>query len=64
MFSHFLLPTLSLSSDSVDIFAADWPLIKDHTPSAGESTGEKGGREDWMRYEGRDSFSFQPPESI
>lgn len=39
----------SLQTELVYVFAADWPLIKDHTPSAGGSTGEKGGR---------DSFSF------
>lgn len=32
---------LPLSGLRVYIFAADWPLIKDHTPSAGESAGEK-----------------------
>lgn len=48
MFSDFLLPPLSPSPDSVYIFAADRPLIKDHTPSAGESTREKGGRGDWI----------------
>lgn len=40
VFSYFLLPSLSLSL-SLDLkrtpFAVDWPLIKDHTPSAGES---------------------------
>lgn len=54
---------LPLSGLRVYIFAADWPLIKDHTPSAGESTGEKGGRGDWMRCGGRDSFSFQSPKT-
>lgn len=33
-----------LSGLRVYIFAADRPLIRDHTSSAGESTGEKGGR--------------------
>lgn len=43
---------LPLSGLGVYIFAADWPLIKDHTPSAGGLVREKEGREDWMRYGG------------
>lgn len=52
---------LPLSGLRVYIFAADWPLIKDHTPSAGESAGEKGEREreDWIMSGGRHSFGFQ-----
>lgn len=64
VFSHFLLPMLFFSPDSVNIFAADGPLIRDHTPSAGESTEEKGGRKDWMRSGGRDTFGFQSPKPI
>lgn len=32
---------LPLSGLKAYIFAVDWPLIKDHTPSAGESTRER-----------------------
>lgn len=33
----------------VNIFAADWPLIKDHTPSAGGLAREGGVDEVWKR---------------
>lgn len=59
--SPIALPLYGLK---VYIFAADWPLIKDHTPSAGESIEEKGGRDDRMRYGGRDNFTLTSPKPI